>query len=60
MRNSSLLVMEIIWISTGILSVAAGVRFAITTGGTKVLIFALMALVSFAFAWFRHIQRKKS
>jgi hypothetical protein len=60
MRNSSLLVLEIIWIATGILSIAAGVRFAITTGGTKIFLFALMALISFVFAWLRHKQRKKS
>jgi hypothetical protein len=52
--------MEIIWIISGILSIATGVHFAITTGGSKIFIFALMALISFAFAWFRHKQRKKS
>jgi hypothetical protein len=52
--------MEIIWISTGILSVAAGIRFAFTQGGSKIIIFAVMALVSFLFAWMRHRQRKKS
>jgi hypothetical protein len=60
MRKSSLLVLEIVWIATGILSIGAGIRFAITTGGSKVFIFALMALVSFVFAWIRHKQRKKS
>jgi hypothetical protein len=60
MRNSSLLVLEIIWIATGILSIAAGIRFAITTGGPKITVFLLMALISFLFAWLRHKQRKKS
>jgi hypothetical protein len=60
MRNSSLLVLEIIWIITGILCVAAGIRFAVTTGGSKIFIFALMALISFVFSWLRHKQRKKS
>jgi hypothetical protein len=60
MRNSSLLILEIIWIATGILSVVAGIRFAITTGGSKVIFFGLMALISFVFAWLRHNQRKKS
>jgi len=60
MRNSSLLVLEIIWIATGVLSVAAGIRFALTTGGSKVIFFGLMALVCFVFAWLRHNQRKKS
>ncbi len=59
MRNSSLLVLEIIWIATGVLSVVAGIRFAFTDDSNKIYIFALMALVSFAFAWMRHKQRKK-
>jgi hypothetical protein len=59
MRNSSLLVLEIIWIATGILSIAAGIRFAITGSGSKILIFAAMAVISFLFAWLRHNQRKK-
>jgi hypothetical protein len=60
MRNSSLLFLEIIWIVTGVLCIAAGIRFAITTGGSKTLIFALMAVVCFVFAWVRDKQRKKS
>jgi hypothetical protein len=60
MRNSSLLILEIIWIVTGILSIAAGIKFAVTSGGSKTIIFALMALISFVFAWLRHKQRKKS
>jgi len=60
MSNKSLLVIEIIWIVTGILCVIAGIRFALTSGGNKIFIFAIMALVSFAFAWFRHNQRKKN
>jgi len=60
MRNSSLLILEIIWIVTGILSVIVAIRFAMTTGGSKIIIFALMALISFLFAWMRHRQRKKS
>jgi hypothetical protein len=60
MNNKSLLVLEIVWITVGIICIAAGVRFAITTGGSRVFIFIIMALVSFAFAWARHGQRKKS
>jgi len=60
MRNSSLLVLEIVWISTGVLSILAGIRFAFTNGGNKVFIFALMAFISFIFAWLRHNQRKKN
>ena len=60
MRNSSLLAMEIIWISTGVLSVAAAIKFAIGSGGDRTIIFALMGLISFIFAWLRHKQRKKA
>jgi hypothetical protein len=60
MRNSTLLVLEIIWIATGVLCTGAVVRLALTSGGNKVIIFALMALISFVFAWLRHKQRKKS
>jgi hypothetical protein len=60
MNKQSLLVLEIIWIAAGILSITAGIRYAIQTGGWRVVIFILMALVSFAFAWVRHQQRKKS
>lgn len=60
MRNSSLLALEIIWIATGVLCIAAGIRFTITEGGNKLCIFALMALISFVFAGLRHKQRKKN
>jgi hypothetical protein len=59
MRNSSLLVLEIIWIATGVLCVAAGIRYAIAGGSSKIPIFALMAFVCFVFAWLRDKQRKK-
>lgn len=60
MKNSSLLILEIIWWATGAASLAAAIRFAFTEGGSKTLIFILMAVVSFLFAWFRHKQRKKN
>ena len=60
MRNSSLLVMEIIWIATGALCIAAGARYAFTNDSSKMPVFALMALICFVFAWIRHRQRKKS
>ena len=60
MRNSSLLAMEIIWIATGVLSVAATIKFAIGSEGDRTIIFALMGVISFIFAWLRHKQRKKS
>ncbi|MGC1392562.1 MAG: hypothetical protein WA816_16125 [Bacteroidales bacterium] len=60
MKNSSLLILEIIWITTGVLCIIAAIRFAITSGNSKIPVFALMALISFVFAWIRHKQRKKS
>jgi cation transporter-like permease len=61
MRNSSLIVLEIIWICTGVLCIAAGIRYATTGGGAeKLVLLALMAFISFVFAWLRHRQRKKS
>lgn len=60
MKNSSILALEIIWIVTGVLCIAAGIRLAVTNKPGKIPIFALMALVCFLFAWIRDRQRKKS
>jgi hypothetical protein len=60
MNKKSLLILESVWIIVGIICIAAGIRYAILTGGSGVFIFILMALVSFTFAWVRHRQRKKS
>jgi uncharacterized membrane protein YczE len=60
MRNSAILILEIIWIVTGVLCIAAGIRFAVTNGWSKVPVFALMTLICFVFAWVRDRQRKKS
>jgi hypothetical protein len=60
MNRKHLLILEIIWGFTGVLCIAAGVRYAITTGGPRILIFILMAFISFLFAWLRHRERKKS
>jgi hypothetical protein len=59
MRNSSILILEIIWIVTGILCIVAGIRYAVTSGSSKIPIFALMAVICFVFAWLRDRQRKK-
>jgi Flp pilus assembly protein TadB len=60
MNKKSLFILEIVWISVGIICIAAGIRSAFTNGGSRVFIFIIMALVSFGFAWLRHRQRKKS
>jgi hypothetical protein len=61
MNKKYLLILEIIWIITGILCIGAGVRFALSNQGSfKILIFILMAAISFLFAWLRHRERKKS
>lgn len=60
MRNSSFLLLEIVWIVVGIGCIAASVRSGIHTGGYQFLIFLIMAVVSFGFAFVRHNQRKKN
>jgi hypothetical protein len=60
MKNKSLIAMEIIWISTGVLCIVAAIKMAVTGGGFEIAIFALMAVISFTFAWLRDRQRKKS
>lgn len=60
MSKKYLIIFEIIWIVTGILCIAAGIKFSITAGGPRIFIFAAMAVVSFLFAWLRHRERKKS
>jgi hypothetical protein len=60
MKSRTLLILEVIWIIVGIASVAAGIRYAVSPGGTRTFVFFGMALVSFLFAWVRHSQRKNS
>lgn len=60
MKNRSFFVLEIIWITVGLVCIAAGIRSAIISGGYQFLIFIIMAVISFSFAWIRHNQRKKS
>jgi hypothetical protein len=59
MNKKFLLILEIIWIITGILSIAAGIRYLISGGGKMFFIFPLLAIISFLFAWIRHRERKK-
>lgn len=60
MKNNSVLILEIIWIATGTMCIAGAVKTASSTGGSKIYLFLLMAVISFIFAWFRHKQRKKN
>ena len=60
MNKTFLLIVEIIWIITGVLSIAAGIRYLTAGGGKLLFVFPLLAVVSFLFAWIRHRQRKKS
>ena len=55
-----MLILDIIWIVTGVLSLAGAIKVAVTGGGINVIFFILMAIVSFVFALIRHNQRKKS
>lgn len=59
MNKKFLLVIEIVWIATGIMAIVAGIKYALATGGAGILIFLLIAVVAFLFAWLRHRQRKK-
>jgi hypothetical protein len=58
-KNYYLIIIEIVWIVTGVLCIAATIRIATTSGGNRIYIFALMAVVSFIFAWIRDRQRRK-
>jgi hypothetical protein len=60
MNKKSSLILEIIWLTTGILCIAAGTKMALGNGGSKVLVLFSMALISFLFGWQHHRQRKKN
>lgn len=60
MNKKFLLALEIVWLLTGFSTVIIGIRYAISTGGGRTFIFAIIAIISFLFAWLRHRQRKKS
>jgi len=59
MSKKFLLILEITWIITGVLSIAAGIRYLVAGGGKMFFIFPLITLVAFLFAWIRHRERKK-
>ncbi|MGQ9620272.1 MAG: hypothetical protein ACUVTX_04725 [Bacteroidales bacterium] len=50
---------EVVWIIMGIISLAAGMNLLLSGSWKRAIVFFIMALVSFAFARFRHLQRKK-
>lgn len=60
MRNNFILALEIVWIIIGVFCIGAAIKSIRVNSGNQVFLLASMALVSFAFAWFRHKQRKKS
>jgi len=58
MKNRGLLLLKIVWIIVGIACLAAGIRSVIMEGGYRFVVFFIMAVVSFGFAWIRHKQRR--
>jgi len=60
MNKRTLLILEVAWIVIGIICIAAAIHSRITDGGNRYLILVLMGVISFAMAFFRHIQRKKN
>jgi uncharacterized membrane protein YbaN (DUF454 family) len=58
MNKRFLLIIEIIWIVTGTLCLAAGIINVVSVGNSRTFIFLLLAVISFIFAWLRHRQRK--
>jgi hypothetical protein len=59
MNKKYLIVLEAVWIVTGMLCLIAAIRYATGPGGNKTFIFFLFAAVSFLFAWLRDRERKK-
>lgn len=59
MNKKFLILLEVVWIVTGILCLFAGIKYATGSGGKITYIFFLLAVVSFLFAWYRDRERKK-
>jgi hypothetical protein len=53
------ILLEVVWILTGLLCLYAGIRLALGKGGTPMYVFFLLGIVSFLFAWYRDKERKK-
>lgn len=60
MNKKFLFALEIIWSLTGIFALILGIRHAVLIGGSRTFVFAIIAIISFLFAWLRHRERKKS
>jgi len=60
MKNRSSLLVEILWISIGVVSLYLFLREIIGKDIREAGMFLLMSIISFLLAWFRHNQRKKS
>jgi hypothetical protein len=60
MKNRFSLILEVLWIVIGIVCIAAGLRSVVLKDNSNIIIiFFVMAMISFGFAWFRHNQRRK-
>ncbi|HOK27162.1 MAG TPA: hypothetical protein P5320_07785 [Bacteroidales bacterium] len=53
------LILEIVWIIAGVLTFVSGINQMLSDNWKRALLFFAMSVVSFAFARFRHSQRKK-
>lgn len=59
MNKKSLLILEIIWAVTGLLSMVAAITSVVSVGvSSRFLVFTVMAAVAFLFAFLRHRQRR--
>jgi len=60
MNKKAILVIEIIWITLGILCFMITIREIFFTGGDKAWLFGVMTAIAFLLAWLRDRQRKKA
>lgn len=60
MKSKAALILEIIWIVIGTVTFLLAIKVLVGGEGKQYLSLFLMSVISFAFAWFRHNQRKKS
>ncbi len=59
MNKKSLLILEIIWTATGLLSLVAAITSVASRGlSSTFFVFIIMAVVAFVFAFLRHRQRR--